>query len=127
MRFFRTQLVAAVGLIVSVSAFNTANAGEADVLTVDASCNEKSECTFRVEVKHDDQGWDHYVNRWEVLSLDGEVLATRKLAHPHVKEQPFTRSLSKRPIDEAIKTVVIRAHDSVHGYGGKELTVTLRE
>ena len=41
-----------------------------------------------------DSGWDHYANRWEVLEPEGQVIATRTLLHPHVDEQPFTRSLS---------------------------------
>ncbi len=103
------------------------SSGEADVLKVKAFCDDKSLCNFSVQVEHADQGWQHYANRWEVLSVDGEILATRELAHPHEQEQPFTRSLTKVPISKEIKEVVVRAHDSVHGYGGKEVTVTLRE
>ena len=102
-------------------------AGEVDVLKVKAKCNKKAQCNFTVRVKHKDKGWQHYVNRWEVLSMDGDVLAVRQLAHPHVKEQPFTRTLFKAAIPEEHKSVIVRAHDSVHGYGGKEVTVILRE
>ena len=103
-----------------------ASAGEADVLQVKAKCNKEAVCKFTVRVRHNDKGWQHYVNRWEILSLDGEVLATRVLAHPHVKEQPFSRSL-KASIPEEHKVVIVRAHDSVHGYGGEEIKVILRE
>jgi hypothetical protein len=44
-------------------------------------------------VRHEDVGWQHYADRWEVLASGGEVLATRVLAHPHVDEQPFVRNL----------------------------------
>ena len=100
-------------------------AGEADVLTVNAKCNENNECTFSVRVRHNDKGWKHYVNRWEILSLGGEVLASRTLAHPHVDEQPFTRRL-KAVIAPEYKSVIVRAHDSVDGYGGKEIITVLR-
>ena len=46
---------------------------------------------FRVTVRHDDTGWDHYADRWEVLGPDGTVLGIRVLHHPHENEQPFTR------------------------------------
>lgn len=69
-------------------------ANEADVLNVSVKCNEKYECNFRVRVEHKDKDWKHYANRWEILSLDGKLLAVRELAHPHVDEQPFTRSLT---------------------------------
>ena len=98
-------------------------AGEADVLDAVVTCDTGSVCRFDVTVEHDDDGWTHYANRWEVLSPDGEVLATRVLAHPHDNEQPFTRSLANVKIPDGLTEVVIRAHDLVHGYGGKELVV----
>ena len=100
-------------------------AGEADVLNVDVSCKSGSVCRFDVTVKHADQGWQHYANRWEVLSPDGEILATRVLAHPHDNEQPFTRSLTNVGIPDGLSEVIVRAHDLVHEYGGKELVIQL--
>lgn len=100
-------------------------AGEADVLDVEVSCNRDSVCRFDVTVKHKDRGWKHYANRWEVLSPDGEILATRVLAHPHDNEQPFTRSLTNVKIPGGLSEVVVRAHDLKHAYGGKELAVEL--
>ena len=127
MSVFRIKVLTIATLVSAITTFSTVNAGEADVLKVDASCDKKSLCTFSVKVEHDDQGWQHYANRWEILSLSGEVLATRELAHPHVNEQPFTRSLNNVLISKAIKTVIVRAHDSVHGFGGKEITVSLEK
>ena len=103
----------------------TALAGEADVLSVDISCKQDSTCSFDVTVKHGDEGWEHYANRWEILSPDGEILATRILAHPHVNEQPFTRSLANIRMPADLEEVVIRAHDLIHGYGGREFVVKL--
>lgn len=100
-------------------------AGEADVLDVDVSCKSGPVCRFDVTVRHDDEGWKHYANRWDVLSREGEVLATRILAHPHDNEQPFTRSLTNVRIPDGLSEVIIRAHDSVHEYGGKEMVVQL--
>ena len=101
----------------------TATANEADVIDVKTKCYD--ECTFFVTVRHQDKGWDHFANRWEVLTPDGKIIATRKLLHPHVNEQPFMRSLSRVKIPAGIKKVVLRAHDSVHGYGGKTMTVRI--
>ena len=67
-------------------AYLPAFAGDADVLNVDVSCNSESICRFDVTVRHDDEGWEHYANRWEVLSPDGEILATRVLVHPHTED-----------------------------------------
>jgi hypothetical protein len=108
-------------------AYLSAQAGEADVLDVKVSCNSDSICRFDVTAKHDDEGWEHYANRWEVLSPDGEILATRVLAHPHDNEQPFTRSLGSVKIPSDLHEVVVRAHDLIHEYGGKEVVVKLRK
>jgi hypothetical protein len=70
---------------------------------------------FAVKILHEDSGWKHYVNRYEVLDKDGNILATRTLWHPHEHEQPFTRSLNNVKL-EGMKTVWIRANDSVDGY-----------
>lgn len=115
----------AILLVFAVLAHLPALAGEADVLKVDVSCSDDSKCDFDVTVKHADEGWDHYANRWEVVSPDGTILATRVLAHPHVNEQPFTRSMRSVEIPRTVSEVTVRAHDSVHKFGGKEITVKL--
>jgi hypothetical protein len=102
-------------------------AGEADVIGVDISCTDNRVCRFDVTVRHADEGWEHYADRWEVLSPAGEILATRVLAHPHDNEQPFTRSLTNVSIPDDLSEVIVRAHDLVHGYGGMERAVTMPE
>jgi len=73
--------------------------------------------SFAVTVRHADSGWDHYADGWGVYAPDGTRLGYRILLHPHVGEQPFTRSLSGVAIPADIGQVVIRAHDLVHGDG----------
>lgn len=96
---------------------NYVQAGEADVLNAKISAIGGGVFKIDVTVRHEDAGWDHYVNRWDILDLDGNVLGSRVLAHPHDNEQPFTRSLTLN-LPEGISVVIIRAHDSVHGLGG---------
>ena len=74
---------------------------------------------FEVTIRHADTGWDHYADGWTVLAPDGTELGHRELLHPHVEEQPFTRSLSGVPIPGGLVEVVIRPHDSVHGAGAE--------
>jgi hypothetical protein len=107
-------------LLVSSPAF----AGQAKIVDVEVAKNYDS-FRFDVTLRHDDAGWDHYADGWEVLSPDGEVLGKRVLAHPHVNEQPFTRSLSGVVIPEGLGTVSIRAHDSVHGYNKEVFEIRL--
>jgi hypothetical protein len=113
-------IAALLGLAAGVAA-----AGEADVLAAEATALEGGRYRFDVTVRHADEGWEHYADRWEVLAPDGTVLATRVLRHPHVEDQPFTRSLPAVAIPQEIRRVVVRAGDSVHGLGGAEVTVEL--
>ena len=101
-------------------------AGEADVVDVTANCRSNSVCDFDVTVRHMDDGWEHYADRWEVMTLEGKTLAVRELLHPHDDEQPFTRSLDDVKIPDGVSEVVVRARDSVHEYGGIEITVKLQ-
>ena len=100
-------------------------AGEADVIDVLVRGSRDQGYRIEVTVRHADEGWDHYADRWEVLSPDGMVLATRVLHHPHVEEQPFTRSLNGVRIPEGIDEIIVRARDSRDGYGGRTLRVKL--
>ena len=80
---------------------------------------------FDVTLKHADSGWQHYANKWEVVSVNGKVLGTRVLYHPHVDEQPFTRSLSGVNIPAGTKEVLIRAYDLKHGRVAKAYKLVL--
>jgi len=100
-------------------------AGEADVVKVDAKKKGDNTYQFSVTVFHKDTGWDHYANKWDIMGKEGAIFGTRILHHPHVDEQPFTRSLSGVVIPVSVKAVIIRAHDSVHKYGGKVITLEL--
>ena len=48
---------------------------------------------FEVTVRHNDEGWEHYADAWQVIDPgSGTILGERILVHPHDTEQPFTRS-----------------------------------
>jgi hypothetical protein len=113
--------------LIALCFINQVMAGEADVIKVDISNKGDNRYTFNVTLLHADSGWDHYANKWEIQREDGSIIAVRKLLHPHVNEQPFTRSLSRVKIPADVKVVTICAHDLVHKYGGKTITVELPE
>ncbi len=113
-----------INLACSFVAF-TALAGEADVVAVRGAEQSPGVWRFDVTVRHDDAGWDHYADKWDILAPDGTVLGTRVLLHPHDNEQPFTRSISGVEIPGDVARVTVRAHDTVHGYGGAEIAYDL--
>lgn len=81
--------------------------------------------TFDVTVASGDTGWDKYADAWEVRLDDGTVVGTRQLTHPHVEEQPFTRSLSGVTVPGGTHQVVVAARDSVEGWCGRTMATTL--
>lgn len=99
-------------------------ADKADVLEVKVEALGERKFKFHVTVEHWDDGWDHYADGWQVVGPGGAVLGTRVLAHPHVEENPFTRS-HVITVPEDVDEVTVRARDLVHGLGGKEIKVTL--
>jgi len=80
---------------------------------------------FDVTVSHTDIGWEDYVDKWRIKDEAGNVLGTRSLAHPHVEEQPFTRSLSGVSIPAGVTVVLIDAHDTIGGWSAEAKRVEL--
>jgi len=113
--------------------FNYTEEADADVEYVRAIQQADGTWTFHVTVRHPDTGWEDYADGWDVVLSDGQGVIrpdpsqpfTRVLFHPHENEQPFTRSQSGIVIPEWATIVTVRAHDIVHGFGGREVTVVL--
>ncbi len=124
------QWIYLLGLTVGTAAL----ADTADVLKVEKKQAEDKTWSFSVTVAHTDTGWEDYANGWDVVLPDGTMLKrnpndpfTRLLLHPHVDEQPFTRSQFGLTIPEGITEVTVKAHTTVGGWGGKELVVQLQD
>lgn len=113
-------------LILTSLMIGTAVAGEVKIVGAEARKSGDS-WTFSVTLEHGDTGWDHYADLWQVFTPDGDLLGERVLHHPHVNEQPFTRSLSGVKIPDGINEVVIKARDSVHGVAAQEFRISLTQ
>jgi hypothetical protein len=80
---------------------------------------------FGVTVTSPDTGCDSFVDWWEVVTPDGELLYRRVLLHSHVGEQPFTREggpVAAGPADE----VIVRAHMNTTGYSPSAMRGSFR-
>lgn len=98
----------------------------AQVLFVKAVQSSSILWRFDVTVRHNDEGWEHYADAWQIIDPEsGKVIAERILAHPHENEQPFTRGLGNIEIPRDLKSVAVRAKCNVHGFGGREVLVDL--
>lgn len=95
------------------------------VVFVQATQNSDGLWRFDTTVRHNDQGWEDYADAWQVVDLEGNVLAERILTHPHDNEQPFTRNQSNIEIPPETTKVIVRAKDNVEGFGGQVVLVDL--
>jgi hypothetical protein len=112
----RTTVRRSAALLFLAFTAGTAFAGEAVVVGATAM-PAGGTWNFDVTVQHADDGWEHYVDSWRVSGPDGTVYGERQLFHPHVDEQPFTRSLAGVAIPPGVTRVTIEAHDPAHGWG----------
>ena len=69
---------------------------------------------------------DDYADGWRVVLEDGTVLGTRVLHHPHVDEQPFTRSLGNVTIPAGLPAVFVEARTNTGGWGAARFRVSLK-
>ncbi|MFY0659132.1 MAG: hypothetical protein JXR15_01480 [Shimia sp.] len=112
-------------VLLIVVAAQTALADPAQVTDVKATQSDAG-WRFDVTLEHPDTGWDHYADGWRIETEDGQVMGTRILAHPHVNEQPFTRSLSHVWIPPEITTIYVRAKCNQDGWGEETVEVPLK-
>ena len=81
----------------------------------------KTGSSYRVTatVSSPDTGWEKYADRLVVRTPSGFVLQSLELEHPHLTEQPFTRTFTGVRIPEGEEVVEVAAKDSVEGFCGK--------
>ncbi|MCI0504471.1 MAG: hypothetical protein L0Z73_00030 [Gammaproteobacteria bacterium] len=111
--------------VYTLCCLSVVSAGEVEIVKVKAE-KQRADWVFHVTLKHGDTSWDHYADAWRVVTGDGKELATRTLHHPHIDEQPFTRSLAGVNIPADTSVVYVEAHDKVHGWSKRRYEVKLR-
>lgn len=78
---------------------------------------------FSTMVSHPDEGWDHYADAWEIIGENGTSLGLRILAHPHLTEQPFTRSLTGVQLPEGLAQFYLKVRCSRDGWSEQRFAV----
>jgi hypothetical protein len=110
--------------LLSCAGPNATYANNVEIVGAKMNCVDRV-CRFDVTLAHHDEGWDHYADSFIVVDEENNELGRRTLHHPHVNEQPFTRSLSGVKIPHGLDKIWIRAHDSVHGLSPASVELTL--
>ena len=121
--FFNTKKHLIIfGLLLS----NSVLASDVEIVNVVLT---KNTGTWRADVtlNHADTGWKHYADAWRLVDEKGNEISKRTLYHPHVNEQPFTRSLSSIQIPKESKIIFIEAHDLNRGWSPGKVKVDLRK
>ena len=124
-KHYKTSLLMAS--LLAFFAVSAVYANDVKILAVDLYNSNDSSWLVKVTLQHNDSGWDHYADNWQVVDADGNVLGNRVLQHPHVNEQPFTRDLSGVKVPDGVTIIYIKAHDKVHGWTKNSLKVDLNK
>ena len=104
---------------------HSSKANDINILAAAIIHQSHGEYLVNVKLEHHDTGWQHYADEWRLVDNEGNILGTRVLQHPHVHEQPFTRSLSNVKLSSELQAVFIEAHDKVHGWTKNHLIIDL--
>lgn len=104
---------------------HSSKANDINILAAAIIHQSHGEYLVNVKLEHHDTGWQHYADEWRLVDNKGNILGSRVLHHPHVHEQPFTRSLSNVKLSNELQAVFIEAHDKVHGWTKIRLMIDL--
>ncbi|MCB2136171.1 MAG: hypothetical protein KDE08_09555 [Rhodobacteraceae bacterium] len=104
-----------LAIALSLGLAGTAHA-DAPVVTGATIHKQGDAWTVEVTLTHPDTGWDHFASGWEVMAPDGTDLGYRELTHPHVEEQPFTRSLMGVRVPAGVDHLMIRPRCNRDGW-----------
>ncbi len=80
---------------------------------------------FKVTIEHRDQGWEDYVDVWEIRSTEGQLLGSRPFFEPELEEATTVTALSGVVIPAEHQTVLIHARKHPAGYISEPVEVTI--
>lgn len=113
-------------IVMSLLVTNVVFASDIEIVKVKLT---KQTGTWRADVtlNHADTGWKHYADAWRLVDEKGSVIGKRTLYHPHVNEQPFTRSLYDFQIPINTKMIFVEAHDLNRGWSANKVKIDLKK
>ena len=78
-----------VTILLSFLLLTTVNANEVEIVDVKAHQKNDKTWTFAVTLKHDDKGWDHYANEWQIIGNDNKIFGTRTCITRMLRSNPL--------------------------------------
>ena len=123
----RTSILSVLTLI----CIGSASADDVNILSAhfqqQAQHQGGTQWSVSVTLRHNDTGWDHYADEWRIVDIDGQIFGNRVLLHPHIDEQPFSRSASGIIVPDDVSIVYIEAHGKIDGWMKNRLRINLVE
>lgn len=122
-----TLILGAYGILGPLGIFGTAGPAHAadgepriaDVQIKRDSPDQPGIYHIRVTIEHEGNGWDDYVEAWEVFGPDGQILGVRPFFEPAFEKPHTVSALSGVVIPTEVKTVTIRARTYPDGFEGE--------
>lgn len=68
-------------------------------------------------LSHDDAGDYHFMDRWQVLTPDGDVLGEEAFITPRVQAPERITTLRDIRLPQGTREIRVRVHDTLHGWG----------
>lgn len=78
-----------------------------------------------VTIQHDDSGWDHFADGFEVQAPDGTRLGYRELTRPNVGQRTQDVDMTGLKLPEGIGYVLIRTRCSLVGWAAEPVRLDL--
>ena len=78
-----------------------------------------------VKIKHNDVDASHFADEWEILDENGKRITVRLIFGPQPGKEIIDSELYGFKIPKGTKKIIIRAHCSKDGFGGKEFEIDL--
>jgi hypothetical protein len=105
---------------------------EAHVTFVRATQAADKTWTLEVTIEHPNRGDGGYADGWDIITPAAQVIKksvgeayTQALSEPSTREESLTHTLTGLAIPADVTRFFVRAHDSVHGWGGEMVFVDL--
>jgi hypothetical protein len=127
-RSMRTSPAIGLALLLTGSAAALADVDVAKITDVQIkrdSPDQSGIYHIKVTIEHEDTGWDHYVESWEIFAPDGQILGVRPFFEPELERLKTVSALAGVVIPEDVKAVTIRARTHPSGFEGDPVKVKI--
>ena len=109
---YRLYFISSILLIMFI---HNAQAGTVEILAVEFHKTGMDTWSVRVTLKHDDMGWEHYADNWQIVNENGKILKVKEVIEDdYLKRVPLKRELLNRALKEIIEDLKVTKVENYH-------------